>query len=835
MIILEPEISMLELGQFEARLKIPDMWQQEALKLVTAGKDVVVNAPTGAGKTYLVELLAEKNKVGQIIHSVPTRALANDKAREWSAKGWRVGIVTGDVSSDPNAPLVVATLETQKGRFIHGEGPSIFVIDEYQMLGDSVRGVNYEVAIASAPMDTRLLLLSGSVSNPGEVVDWLKRIGRDASLVSTDERPVPLEEVFVDSLASVPPRSVRGFWPRVAAKVLMSDLGPLLMFAPRRKEAERLARQIAGALPCENPLGLSQQQKKLAGGELSKLLNKRIAFHHSGLSYQQRAGLVEPLAKSGQLRIVVSTTGLAAGVNFSMRSVVVTEGEYWSGHVLNPLGSDEILQMFGRAGRRGLDDRGFALSLSDKPRLSDGRKLPVKRVGLLDWPSLIGAMSLYAKRGMDPFNAAHSLCSRLYQPNDIRLGVEFSQRSPDAPCGIGIDKLRHEFSKPVHDQMLNSLGEWQSVPAESVKLPLRNVKANSGGKYVDFLSDPESVRRLGEGGLHKFKSKKGKRFGKKFVIGYPQKGEKERWRLTGWFSSRLACALNIECELLPRTFEQEDLKRYGTDLLSSVLGLGRYSRMLVDRGKLLMVVDLRDHERECYIGTDGLGYVNPIRRKVYSESCKACSHFSECSDDIYNRSSPAFSWRKLGLISDSGKPTLRGQIFSFFQNGEGLAIAAALEDLSYSVDAIAQDLANVRAGFRFDDYTEYSHRLARACRSSFGDQSYPGYLDHGLPPNYGDGAAEVVTAYYHEKSKGKHLLSDLLRQGDLQRVRLEWLSLLKQISRAQDLEWDRWRELKETVDKILQTDDVKLHLKELPGLEPGQTGKVSHKLYFPRV
>jgi replicative superfamily II helicase len=75
-------------------------------------------------------------------------------------------------------------------------------------------------------------------------------------------------------------------------------------------------------------LELTTDQKKIAGKELSGLLKRRIAYHHSGLDYHSRAGVVEPLAKTGQLQVVVATTGLGAGVNFSMRSILVTDREY---------------------------------------------------------------------------------------------------------------------------------------------------------------------------------------------------------------------------------------------------------------------------------------------------------------------------------------------------------------------------------------------------------------------------------------------------------------------------------------------------------------------------
>jgi len=100
-------------------------------------------------------------------------------------------------------------------------------------------------------------------------------------------------------------------------------------------------------------LQLSTQQKQIAGEHLAKLLKARIAFHHSGLSYGARAGVIEPLAKAGQLRVVVATMGLAAGINFSLRSVALAGESYRRDQAEQLLKPDEIMQMFGRAGVAG--------------------------------------------------------------------------------------------------------------------------------------------------------------------------------------------------------------------------------------------------------------------------------------------------------------------------------------------------------------------------------------------------------------------------------------------------------------------------------------------------
>src|SRR5437899_7137515 len=266
------------------QVAVPDLWQQEAVSALREGKDVVVQAPTGAGKTLIFELWSNQGKNrGQAIYTVPTRALANDKLAEWRARGWDVGIATGDLAENLSAPVLVATLETQKNRLIQGDGPALLVVDEYQMISDPERGLNYELAIALAPPQTQLLLLSGSVANPQEVVKWLQRLGRQAVLVRHEERPVPLEEVHANSLSYHLPNEIRGYWPRLAAKALAEDLGPILIFAPRRQAAEAMAADLARQLPTPNPLQLSTEQKLIAGEHLARLRTTRSAYHDRGL------------------------------------------------------------------------------------------------------------------------------------------------------------------------------------------------------------------------------------------------------------------------------------------------------------------------------------------------------------------------------------------------------------------------------------------------------------------------------------------------------------------------------------------------------------------------
>ncbi|MFM7241124.1 MAG: DEAD/DEAH box helicase [Opitutia bacterium] len=121
----ERSVLCWKVAMADQRLILPDLWQQEALRALRQGEDVVVQAPTGAGKTYIFELLMRHGHRGQAVYAVPTRALANDKLAEWRALGWDVGIATGDVSENLGAPVVVATLETQRHRFLAGRRPDL--------------------------------------------------------------------------------------------------------------------------------------------------------------------------------------------------------------------------------------------------------------------------------------------------------------------------------------------------------------------------------------------------------------------------------------------------------------------------------------------------------------------------------------------------------------------------------------------------------------------------------------------------------------------------------------------------------------------------------------
>ncbi len=836
---------------FEIDLVLPDLWQQGAVRSLKNGLDAVIEAPTGAGKTYIFELLVESGWLDagqQAVYTVPTRALANDKWREWRQRGWKVGIATGDLAENVDAPVLVATLETQRERFLRGDGPKLLVVDEYQMIGDPRRGLNYELAIALAPRGTQLLLLSGSVDNPQDVVAWLERIGRRAELISHPERPVPLDELPVAAFPHDAPKRIKNFWQRLALGALLSDAGPLLIFAPQRRAAERIAKKVAEVLPQDDPISLDGPLRQAAGSELDRLLQKRVAYHHSGLSFAQRAGIVEPLAKAGQLRVVVATMGLAAGINFSVRSVHVADTQYSDGPFEKQVAPDELLQMFGRAGRRGKDEIGYIITSGKSPNLLDAHARHLRRTGEIDWPTLLRVMRQAADEGESPFEAATRLSGRLFSLHSVRLGFEAtpakrkeeapaaSPRSSSAPTPgspaslFGLGAVRHE--------VLNSAEEWESsrhLPALET-VPLGEALARRKDRWVPGPASPEQVSRHlpAASRLCRFPSTRDKspNYGAEMAVA-SQEGD-AGFRLTKRLRRQWKKNLS-----LPETASREEVEHCVSERLPQDLGPFPVLTGFALRGTTLMaLLDLSAAEVSAYRDRHGAYLIDPPRR---SEEIREETVYEAAGEGTFAEplsGSAAHAWRKLGLISANGTPTRRGQIFSFFQAGEGLVIAAALEETHYPIDELVTHLANVRGGYRFDAaeidrHSLGSEQLGAVCRNTYGAVDYEGYLQLGLPRAYGEGAAEAVHLYLESPQLLASVVSDDFGRGDVERAYVEWFSLLRHILHAPDLDFDRWRELKVEAAAVLKKYSHRAPSLYLPEFPPSVLNhRIQHRISY---
>ena len=238
------------------------------------------------------------------------------------------------------------------------------------------------------------------------------------------------------------------------------------------------------------------------------------------------------------------------------------------------------------------------------------------------------------------------------------------------------------------------------------------------------------------------------------------------------------------------------------------------------RGQTLVArLDYSNLTRTAYFDSAGKPLLNPQQRETTPVPCRGCPEQEYCRS-VEIIPSPAHAWRRIGLVEPDGKPARRGIIFGFFNHGEGLAVAAALEDTNYEIESLVFDLANLRAGHRFSEQdSPYGGRLGALCQRVYERADYPGYLDMGVPVDYGAGASEVVREIIKNRAPKQKMVTESLRPGDIERAILEWRSLLRHILWAPGYDWTRWNELKAAAGVYV---DAKSALPELPPLLPSQ-------------
>lgn len=357
--------------------------QEEALMAYFASAEgVLVCAPTGTGKTLIAEAaLFEALHTGkQAYYTTPLIALTEQKftevqdaAEKWGFNRNLVGLVTGNRSVNPDAPIKVVVAEILLNR-LHTPGTFSFaevacvVMDEFHSFADPERGIVWELSLAMLPANVRLMLLSATVGNATEFLFWLKRSHkRDLQLVNGTERKVPLtyhweNELLPDLLARMSQGSDEV--KRTPALVFCFDREKCWSVAELLKGRDMLADgqqdQLAKALEnVENSGGFTGG----IGPKIKRILMRGVGVHHAGLLPKHRR-LVEELFQQKLLSICVCTETLAAGMNLPARSVVITE------LLKGPKGKKKVIaasnahQMFGRAGRPQFDTQGHVYAVA---------------------------------------------------------------------------------------------------------------------------------------------------------------------------------------------------------------------------------------------------------------------------------------------------------------------------------------------------------------------------------------------------------------------------------------------------------------------------------------
>ncbi len=396
-----PEPDLKNIFPFEL-----DEFQQSAIAALNAERSVVVCAPTGSGKTVIGEYAIHRalSRGRRVFYTTPLKALSNQKLRDFRDRfgANMVGLLTGDASINREAPILVMTTEIFRnmlyGTPIGEVGTSLVgveavVLDECHYMNDRQRGTVWEESIIYCPNEIQLVALSATIANSDQLTDWINQVHGPTELIYSTFRPVPLEFYFcnlkglfplLDNSAKLNPRlklkpgssgrSGRPEGPSLAytlTQLSSRDMLPAIYFIFSRRGCDKAVADL-GSLSLVNEVEAEQLRGQIdeflrrnpdAGrsGQVSPLY-RGIAAHHAGILPAWK-GLVEELFQQGLIKVVFATETLAAGINMPARTTVISSLSKRTDRGHRLLNASEFLQMAGRAGRRGMDKRGYVVTL----------------------------------------------------------------------------------------------------------------------------------------------------------------------------------------------------------------------------------------------------------------------------------------------------------------------------------------------------------------------------------------------------------------------------------------------------------------------------------------
>ncbi|MDP7549693.1 MAG: DUF3516 domain-containing protein [Acidimicrobiales bacterium] len=334
--------------------------QEEAILELLAGSHVILATPTGSGKSLVATAAhaAALARGERSVYTAPIKALVSEKffalARDFGSDN--VGMVTGDASVNPGAPIIACTAEILAHRALR-EGSScdvgLVVADEFHYYADPQRGWAWQVPLLELT-DTQFLLMSATLGPTTRFEDDLtERTGRPTVTVAGSQRPVPLtfeyrETPLHESITELvdsdrAPIYIVHFTQK-AATDKAQDLCSLDVVT---KEEKAEIREAVGGFRFDTPIGK----------DLRRFIGHGIGLHHAGLLPRYRL-LIEKLAQAGLLKLICGTDTLGVGVNVPIRTVLFTQLCKYDGSTTRLLSNREFAQVAGRAGRRGFDDEG---------------------------------------------------------------------------------------------------------------------------------------------------------------------------------------------------------------------------------------------------------------------------------------------------------------------------------------------------------------------------------------------------------------------------------------------------------------------------------------------
>ncbi len=693
------------LAAFRQRYRFAlDPFQEQAVRLIQAGESVLVSAPTGAGKTLIAEFAIYRALAAQrrVVYTTPLKALSNQKfsdfARQYGTD--QVGILTGDVKVNPGAPILVMTTEILRN-ILFTQAPADLataVLDECHYLGDEGRGTVWEEIVINCPPAVQLVALSATVSNVQEIAEWVGQVHRPIHPIAHVVRPVPLEYLLCHPDAeivplaaprravarAVPPPRVRGLRfsrrgeevrrrrlppspnrviPQLAERrwlpaiyFIFSRLGceralerflrygQDLLEAERRPEVEEAIARTLEEYP--NIVAETETNARLLAG-----LRRGAGVHHAGILPALKR-LTETLFERGLVKAVFATETMSLGIHMPARSVVVQGIRKRSEQGFRRLSLNELTQMAGRAGRRGIDPEGKCLLALDAPEAED----EVRQL-------LGGEPEPIQSRFRVSYSSAALLVSLYREPAAVRRVIESS-------FGQFQNRRRIARLEAERRELLTRLGR-----AEGLRSPcctLAELVAYREQRAA-LEAERERVRRLGAGGRKK-----------RAAAPWSEGLHESRQRLEA-----MALALSrIPCHRCPHRPEQERRLKRSDRIRQAIEERGQSLRVLRESywEQFLRVLSVLEH----YACLEGPA-LTPVGRLI-----AALRHDNEL---LVGRA--AFSGLLAGL-----SPAEAGALLSCLveepRETEGASLRPMLKRLPHlkrrlqALEALAQDVARVQ-------------------------------------------------------------------------------------------------------------------------------------------
>ncbi len=384
-----------------------DSFQVDAIESLYKNLNVLVTAPTGAGKTIIAERGIEEylDKGNRVIYTTPIKALSNQKYHDFLKSGFETGLLTGDRNENPDAGLIIATTEILRNMIFTNDERindiGLVVLDEVHYLADKERGSTWEEIIIHLPKDIKLLCLSATIGNENEFLNWIVSQRGPTDLIQSKIRPVPLEISLITAskdnkqilaikstedkrnkpIFRLDKKFERYRKPSLSDQIsyiINKKATPCILFYFSREKVENKARYAADLnLKSKKNDQLKhlfknifdditdEEYQLLNLDELYWMWSRGVAYHHAGLAPIVKE-FVEFLFINKHIDILFATETLSLGINMPAKSIIIDSSFKYDGLKTRLISKSEFLQLTGRAGRRGIDSKGYAYINYDK-------------------------------------------------------------------------------------------------------------------------------------------------------------------------------------------------------------------------------------------------------------------------------------------------------------------------------------------------------------------------------------------------------------------------------------------------------------------------------------